>query len=246
MRYSTLIMNTTMKNGLRLRAVAIVSTGVVFICVAGLAVLFGTQFIGPEVGSAAPDRSVLENYLGLILFVTSFFSIGIHTTVLAFQSLTREKARGGVQALLATPLAPGDIWLGKSLGVFLPGLVFAVVMTVAALLVINYVYFVPYTGFIVTPWMMVSSLVAVPLVYLALSLLVHLVGLTGKPMTANVIAQVFIPVMTALMINLAIREIPNAGSWIFAVALLGTAAAMGVIVLVLCRKLTAERIVLSQ
>ncbi len=245
MKYTALVMNSTMKSVLRLRAVTAVTVGVVFICVIGLAVLFGTQFIGPEVNKTVLDRSVLENYLGLIMFITSFLSAGIHTSALAFQSLTREKARGSVQSLLATPLAPQDIWLGKSLGVFLPGLAFAVVMTIAALLAINHVYFVPDIGFVVTPWMIISTFVAVPLVYLALSLLVHLVGLIGKPMTANVVAQVFMPVMTALMINLAIREVPNAGSLLFAVILLSAAAVMGILVLMLRRKLTAERIILS-
>ena len=78
MMYTALVMNTAMKNNFRLPAVAIVSAGVVFICVVGLTVLFGTQFIRPEVNAAAPDRSVLENYLGLILFTTSIISIGIY------------------------------------------------------------------------------------------------------------------------------------------------------------------------
>lgn len=240
-----LVMNTAMKNNFRSRAVAIVIAGVVFICVVGLAVLFGTQFIRPEVSAAAPDRSILENYLGLILFTTSFISIGIYASVFAFQSMTREKARGNIQALLATPLNPGNIWLGKSLGVFLPGLVFAVVMTLAVFLAINYIYFVPGIGFIVTPWMIISCLVAVPLVYLALTLLVHMTGLTGKPGTGNVIAQIFLPVMIALMINLAVRNIPNAGSWLFTVILLGIAAIIGVIVTLIRHKLTAEKIILS-
>jgi ABC-2 type transport system permease protein len=245
MKYIALVMNTTLKNNFRLRAVAIVSAGVVFIYVIGLMVLFGTQFIRPEVNAVAPDRSVLENYLGLILFTTSFISIGIYASVFAFQSMTREKARGNIQALLATPLNPSDIWLGKSLGVFLPGLVFAVVLALAAFLAINYIYFVPDMGFIVTPWMVISNLVAVPLVYLTLSLLVHMVGLTGKPGTGNVIAQIFLPVMTTLMINLAVRDVPNAGSWLFAVILLGVAAVISIVVLIIRPKLTAEKIVLS-
>lgn len=245
MKYTMLVMNTTMKNNFRLRAVVIVITGIVFICVVGLAVLFGTQFIRPEVNAAAPDWSVLENFLGLILFITSFISIGIYASVFAFQSMTREKARGNIQALLATPVNPGNIWVGKSLGVFLPGLVFAVVMTLAAFLAINYIYFVPRMGFIVTTWMVISSFVAVPLVYLALSLLVHIVGLTGKPGTGNVIAQIFLPVMIALMINLAIRDMPNAGSWLFTVILLGMAIVIGFFVVMIRPRLAAERIILS-
>jgi len=244
MRYTALVMNTTMRNNFRLRNVAIVCAGVVFICIAGLAVLFGTQFILPQATAAAPDRSVLENFVGLILFTTSFLSVGIYASVFAFQSMTREKARGNVQSLLATPVNPGHIWLGKSLGVFLPGLVFAVAMTLVMALALNYIYIVPRMEFIITPWMIISNFIAVPLIYLLLCLLVHVVGLIGKPGTGNVIAQIFIPVMIALMINLAIRGL-NAGSWPFTIILFGIAAIIGIVILIVRPKLDAERIILS-
>lgn len=246
MRSVALVMTFSMKNNFRLTSVAVGSSGVVLICVVGLAVLFGIQFIGPEAGAPVPDRSVLENYLGLVLFTTSFISIGIYASVFAFQSITREKARGSIQALLATPLGVRDIWLGKSLAVFLPGLALSAVLTLAALLAINYIYFIPDMGFIITSWMIVSNFVAVPLVYLALSLLVHMVGLAGRPGTGNAIAQVIMPVMIALMINLAVRDMPSAGSPLFAVILLCVAAVIGIIVLMTRSMLTTERIVLSR
>jgi ABC-type multidrug transport system permease subunit len=140
------------------------------------------------------------------------------------------KVRGNVQALLSTPIEPRDIWLGKSLAVFFPGLVFAVLLTIVVFLVLNFIYFVPNTGFIVTPWMLISNLVAVPLLYLALTLLVNVIGLTGKPGTGNVISQIFLPVIIALMINLAVRDVPSAGSWLFTVILLGIAVLLGIIV----------------
>lgn len=245
MSYVSMVMKATIKNSLRLRSVVIVALAVVFICVIGVAVIFATQFIGPGVITAAPDRAHLENFLGLILFTTSFLSIGILANVNAFQSLVREKARGNIQALLATPLEPNDVWVGKSLAIFLPGLIFAAVMTIAAFLVLNYIYFVPSTGFLLTPWMLINSLAAVPLVYLAFMLLVHEVGLAGKPATANIICQVFLPVMVTLMINLAVRGVVNAGSWLFTVVLVLLALIIGITVLALRSRLTTERIVLS-
>jgi ABC-2 type transport system permease protein len=242
----SMVMQTAIKTSLRMRSVVFVSIGVVLICVIGVAAIFATQFIGPGVNVATPDQSALENFFGLILFTTSFISIGIFASVNAFQSLTREKSRGNIQALLATPLAPGDIWLGKSLAVFLPGFVFAVIMTIAAFLVLNFIYFVPKIGFILTPWMLISNLIAVPLVYLSLMLLVHEIGLAGKPTTANVITQIFLPVMIALMINLAVRDVMNAGSWLFTVILFGLALVIGFFVLKLRSTLSVERIILSQ
>ena len=246
MNYISIVMKAAIKTSFRLRSVVFVSIGVVFVCVIGVAAIFATQFISPGVNAASPDRSALENFFGLILFTTSFISIGVFASVNAFQSLTREKSGGNIQALLATPLAPHDVWLGKSLAIFLPGFVFAVAMTIAALLVLNFIYFVPEIGFLSTPWMLVSNLIAVPLVYLVLMLLVHEIGLASKPATANVITQIFLPVMIALMINLVVRGVVNAGSWLFTVALVGLAVAMGVSVLKLRLRLTVERIILSQ
>ena len=246
MSYISTVMQAAIKTSLRLRSVVIVSMGVVFICVIGVAAIFATQFISPGVNTAIPDRSALENYFGLILFTTCFISIGIFASVNAFQSLTREKSRGNIQALLATPLAPHDIWLGKSLAVFLPGFILAVVMTIAIFLVLNFIYFIPKIGFFLTPWMLISNLVAVPLVYLALMLLVHEIGLAGKPSTPNVITQIFLPVMIALMINLVVHGVMNAGSWLFTVALVGLAVVISVFVLKLRSTLTVQKIILSQ
>lgn len=245
MNAMALVMKATLKNSLRLRSVIIITASVVLICIIGTTVLLATQSIQPEMNSAAPDRSLLEGYLSLILFTVSFLSVGIYASVVAFQSMTREKARGNIQALLAAPVSPDDIWLGKSLGVFLPGLVFATVMTLAALLAINYIYFVPDMGFLVNPWMVISNFILVPLLYLAMTLLMHLLGLAGKPATGNVISQIFMPVIVTVIINLAVRNILDAGSWLFALVLLGIAAAIGALVAALRPRLSAERIILS-
>jgi ABC-2 type transport system permease protein len=173
-------------------------------------------------------------------------SIGIFASVIAFQSLVREKTRGNIQALLATPLTPADLWLGKTLAVFAPGFVFAVIMTIAVFIVINSIYFIPEIGVVLTPGMLVSSLVVVPLVYFALMLLVHEIGISARPVTANILAQLFLPVVITLMINLVTRNVINAGSWLFTVVLLGLALLIGVFVLVLRSKLTVEKIILSQ
>jgi ABC-type Na+ efflux pump permease subunit len=240
-----LVMKAAISNNLRRRDVLIVCAGVVFICVIGVAAIFTTQFIHPQVIAVAPDRLVLENFLGLILFTTSIISIGVYASVFSFQSIVREKSRGNIQALLATPLAPGDIWLGKSLAAFLPGLMLAELMTLAVFLIINTIYIIPEVGLIVTPWMVISSFIAVPLVYFTLTLLVHVVGLTSKPATANVIAQIFLPVIITVMINLAVRNIPSAASWLFTVILLGVAAIFGAVVLMIRSKITTERMVMS-
>ena len=78
--------------------------------------------------------------------------------VFAFQSMTREKSRGNIESLMATPLSVKDIWIAKSLAVFIPGMVLGEILTLAALLAVNYIYFVPKIGFIYTHWIGLEQL----------------------------------------------------------------------------------------
>lgn len=246
MRDISLIVNTSIRNNLRLKIVAIIFICIVLMCVAGIAVSFCLLLISPEMKMESPDRSKLELYLSLIMYTTSLIGLGVNLNAFAFQSMTREKSRGSIESLLATPLKAKAIWIAKSLAVFLPGLVVGEILTLITLIAINYIYFVPQTGFLITPWIAVSSFVAAPLIYLCLSLLVHLVGLTGKPATGNVIVQIFLPVIVTLMINLMLRHILDAASWPFTLANLGIAAVIAATLILLLPRLTKERIVLSR
>jgi len=246
MRDTALIIITSIRNNLRLKIALIVYIAVTIICVSGLAIAFCLFLISPAMDAGLPDVSELELYLGLIMYTTCFISVGVNLNAFAFQSMTREKSGGNIESLLATPLKVKDIWIAKSIAVFIPGLVMGEVLTLIALLTVNYTYFVPRTGFLFNPWTAVSSFLAVPLIYLCLSLLVHLIGLTGKPATGNVVVQVFLPIIITLMINLMLRHILDVASWPFALANLGIAAAIATTVIFLRSRLTRERIVLSR
>lgn len=241
----SLIMKFTIKNQLRLISTTVITLTIIFICVAGTIAIMAALILNPEMANAEPDISVLENAMGITLFCASFISIGVYTSVFSYQSLVREKARGNIQALLATPVSPQEMWLGKSLGVFLPGLIFTVIMTVAAFIITNVIYFAGETGFVFTPWIFVSNLLAVPILYFAVTMFVHIIGLVGKPVTANVIGQIFLPVMVNIMIQLAVHTSVGAGSWLFAVILLGAAAVIVVGMLPAYRNLATEKIILS-
>jgi ABC-type Na+ efflux pump permease subunit len=241
----SLVTNTGIRNNLRLKTTILILGTVTLICVAGVVLIFCIQLLGPETRTAEPDRSKLEAYLGLVLYVTSVMGIGITLNSYAFQNMVREKARGNLQALLATPLKITDIWFGKSLSVFLPGLVLGTAMAVVALVIINVIYFIPETGFLLNSWMIISSFIAVPLIFLLLSLLVHLVGLTSKTAIGNVIAQMFLPVILTLMINLLVRDLLDASKWLFTVVNLGLAVIIGIVIITIRSRLTPEKIILS-
>jgi ABC-type Na+ efflux pump permease subunit len=246
MRETYLVILNSIKNNLRLKIVLIVYIAVTIMCVLGVTIALCLFLIAPEMKTGLPDKSKLELYLGLIMYSTCFISLGVNLNSLAFQSMTREKSRGNIESLLATPLEAKSIWIAKSIAIFIPGLILGEVLALITMIAVNYIYFVPEIGFIFNPWLAVSSFLAAPLIYLCLSLLIHFIGLTGKPATGNIIVQIFLPVMISLMINLAVRNILDITSWSFTLANLGIAVLIAIIVIFLQPRLTRERIVLSR
>ncbi len=246
MREIILITIISMRNNLKSKALTIVFVCITLMIAAGLAIFFCLLLIAPAVNTSVPDRTRLELYLSLIMYTTCLICSGINLNVFAFQSMAREKSRGNIESLMATPVNVKNIWIAKSLAVFIPGMILGEILTLAALLAVNYIYFVPGIGFIYSHWIGLNSFLVIPLVYLCLSFLVHLIGLTGKPATGNVVVQVFLPIATTLMINLMLRNILDGASWPFTLAGLAIAAAIAVIVIILKSRITRERIVLSR
>lgn len=246
MREIILITINSIKNNLKSKALTIVFICITLMIAAGLALFFCLLLIAPAMNIPSPDRSQMEVYLSLIMYTTCIICLGINQNVFGFQSITKEKARGNIESLLATPLNIKKIWIAKSLAVFIPGMVLGEILTLAALLVVNYIYFVPEIGFVYTHWIGLTSFLFVPLVYLCLSLLAHLIGLTGKPANGNIIAQIFLPVVLTLMINLTIRGILNAASWPLSLANFGIAAVITIFAIFLQPRITRERIILSR
>jgi ABC-type Na+ efflux pump permease subunit len=121
MRKVWLVTTTGIKNVLRMRIVLVILIPITLICVVGIALLLCLLLIGPEAQSASPDKDLLEGYIGLILYSSTLISIGVTLNSLVFQTMVREKSRGNLAALLATPLKASEIWLGKSLALFIPG-----------------------------------------------------------------------------------------------------------------------------
>ena len=241
----TLVASTGIKNAFRIKSGMAILFSVALMCVAGVAFLMCVLLIAPEVKSAMPDRAALERHLGIILYASSLISVGVAFNSLVFQTMVREKARGNLAALMATPLKLSDIWLGKSLALFVPGMALAFVLTLLSLIVVNAVYFLPSPGFIAGWQILVDSLILVPGMYLLFGMLIHIVGLTTKPVTGNVIAQIYLPVIANVMIQLTVRDVISASSWQFVLLNLGLLLVIGITILVLKPRLSPERVMLS-
>jgi len=241
-----IITTASIKNNLKSKAVTVVFICITLMIVALLALTFSVLLISPEINKQAPDMAKLKIYLCLIMYSTTILCLGINMNVFAFQSITKEKSRGNIESLLATTLSAKKIWISKSLAVFMPGMAIGVILTSLALVAVNFIYFVPKVGFLFTRWIGLSSFIVIPLVYFCLSLLTHLIGLTGKPSSGNIVAQIFLPLSLTLMINLTVRNILDGTSWHFALASTGLAATILLIVIFLLPRITRERIVLSR
>jgi hypothetical protein len=236
----------SVKNSFSVKSAAVIWYGMAILLTAAMVVLFGILLIAPELEKISPDKAKLDVYLGVTLFSASLIGLGVNLNALGFTSMIKEKARGNIQSLLATPLGLKDIWMGKSLAIFIPGLMMGEILTLVTLIAVNYVYFIPTVGFLFNPWIAVTSFVVFPVMYLCLGLLVYLIGLTGKPVNANIIAQVFLPLYINIVIQLPLRtSFMDYTSWPFTLANLGVVLVIASIMIILQSRITKEKVVLS-
>ncbi len=189
---------------------------------------------------------ILELIIGLMVYYLPLFIL--MTFIWAFSSLPmiKEKVNGNIDSLCATTLTPKEIWIGKSMAIFLPGFVISVVSTLIVLLSINFTTIKPATGDIIMPApLMITSLLVNPLLFLGLLMFIVLYSLARNPDIA--IAPSFI-VGFGLMMGIPLGMVTgniNLTSWSFCLwNMLGTAIIWAV-VLFSSRLLTKENIVLS-
>lgn len=241
-----ILISTDIKNIFSSKSAPIIWYGLSILLVAAMVVLFGILLIGPELEKIVPDKVKLDIYLSVVLYSASLIALGVNLNSMGFTSMIKEKSRGNIQSLLVTSLELKDIWIGKSLAVFIPGFIFGELLTLATLIIVNYIYFVPTIGFIFNPWIAATCFIVFPFMYLFLGLLVYTIGLTSKPVNANIIGQVFLPVYINLVVQLVLRtSFIDYTSWPFTLINIGVALIILIIVLVLQSKITKEKVALS-
>ena len=209
---------------------------------AGISIALGLQsWLGePEAGP------VLGLFIGLVLYFLPLFILLAFVFAFASLPVTKEKANGNIETLMATPLSPRDLWLGKSLAIFLPAYVISVIAAVIVVLAVNLSAILPAAGGFVLPGSaLVLGLVINPLLFLSLLLLTILLALADNPDIA--IAPSFIlgfGLMMGMPVGLGLGWF-DIRSWSFALwYLAGTGVFFGA-VLFFSRTLTRQNIVLS-
>jgi ABC-type transport system involved in multi-copper enzyme maturation permease subunit len=210
-------------------------------CMIIIIVLSRQEWLGKE--KAGP---IFEMIIGAVAY---FLPLSVLMTFIwAFAGLTiiKEKVNGNVESLLATPLSPKEIWIGKSLAIFLPGFAISVISTLIILLAVNFIVIIPVTGNFVLPLpLILISFLINPLLFLALLLFIILFSLANNPDIA--IAPSFLigfGLMIGIPLGMATGAI-NLASWPFLFWCLGAVIIFWSIDLGLYCLLTKENIVLS-
>jgi len=204
-------------------------------------VLSRQEWLGEEAA-----RPMLELIMGLIAYFLPLFILITFIWAFASFPIIKEKVNGNIASLLATPLSPKEIWIGKSLTIFLPGFAISIVSTLIVLLAVNFIVISPATGsFVLTAPLLVTGFLINPLMFFGLLLFTVLFSLANNPDIA--IAPSFL-IGFGLMIGIPLgvaTGVINLASWSFSLWYLAGTVVIWAIVCCLSRLLTKENIVLS-
>jgi ABC-type Na+ efflux pump permease subunit len=211
---------------------------------AGAVLLIVTSPAGvPE----APDGPTASMLVGTMLYFATLLPFLVFLWVFSSAILMKEKASGHLETLLATPLSTRTLWLAKTAGIVLPGLVLAAASS--ALIAIAAAVAVrtrpDAAAFALSPALLVVCWLGNPLLLSGLGALTVILSMRAGPDAAIVPSfGLGFGLMAAVPAGTALRII-DLSSWVFASGYLGAAALEWIAVLVLARGLTKERIVLS-
>ncbi len=189
---------------------------------------------------------LLELIISLITYFLPLFILMTFIWAFASFPIIKEKVNGNIESLLATALGPKEIWIGKSLAIFLPGFIISIVSIFIVLLVINLIAIKPVTGIFFFPVpMLITSFIINPLLFFGLLLFIVLFSLANNPDLA--IAPSFIVGFGLMMgIPLGVASgVVNLTSWSFLLWYTVGAAVIWALVCYFSRFLTKEKIVLS-
>jgi len=195
------------------------------------------------VPEAAP---ALDLILGLVAYFLPFAILMAFVWAFASIQTTNEKVNGNVECLLATPLGPKTLWMGKCLAVFVPSYLISIIAFFIVLLAVNLAAILPGWGMLMLPLApLVNGLVINPLLFFALLAFIVLFSLASNPDIA--IAPSLI-IGFGLMVGIPVGLLTGAisiASWSFVLWYMVGTVSVWVLVLYLTRLLTRQNIVLS-
>lgn len=215
--------------------------GLVLIVTALNAAIVGHFAVRPAVMFGDPHA--VGEAMCLAAYFAAFVGAGMGYSVLLVVPLTRAQATGQVISLLATPVGPRRYWRARSVALWLPGLAAGVVAPLGVLVALRRLSVPATLDVALNGWLMLATFVAVPLIYVGVSLVVNAVALTASPNTGNVIGIIFYAGGSSLMGQLLTKGALTAQAfWWVNAALAAVALVAGAVVGV---RVQAERMVLA-
>ena len=191
-------------------------------------------------------KPLLELIMGLITYFLPLFILMTFIWAFASFRIIKEKVNGNIESLLATTLSSREIWIGKSLAIFFPGLIISTVSTFIVLAAINLIAIKPVTGTFFFPVpMLLTGFVINPLLFFGLLLFIVLFSLANNPDLA--IAPSFIVgfgLMIGIPLGVASGKV-NLTSWSFLLWYAIATVVLWALVYYFSRLLSKEKIVLS-
>jgi ABC-2 type transport system permease protein len=191
-------------------------------------------------------KLLLELFMGLAVNYVPLIVLFSCMVTWATDPIAKEKAKGPIESLLATPLTARAVWIGKSLAIFLPAYVIGLIATLIVILAMNLASILPATGHFVLPLPEAfTSFLFLPLLMFALILL----GVIFSLITNPVIGQTIIIFLGVLLLQV-VGQVGGRiwwllASWDYALYNLAGAALFGMIAFYLSCSLSKERIILS-
>jgi len=224
-----------------------------------VAIIIGIFTIGAAVGvplslntwlgtelSWQETKPLLELSMGLAVNYVPLLVLFTCTAIWATEPIAKEKAKGPIESLLATPLTAKAVWIGKSLAIFLPAYIIGFIATLIVILAMNLAYILPATGHFVLPLPeALTCFLFLPLLMFALISLGVIFSLVTNP----VIGQTIIIFVSVLLLQV-VGQVGGRlwwllASWEYALYNLAGAILLGTIAFYLSRSLSKERIILS-
>ncbi len=189
---------------------------------------------------------ILEFIMALVAYFIPLAVLISFIWVFAGFSVVREKVNGNIECLLATPLTPGAVWMGKCLAIFLPAFILSLIAAMLVVLVTNFIVIMPSVGqFMPAAPALLTGLLINGLLFLALLSFIILFSLAGNPDVA--IAPSFL-VGFGLMIGIPLGPATgfvNLASWCFALWYGVGTAILWLVVFYFTRLLNRQNIILS-
>jgi ABC-2 type transport system permease protein len=224
-----------------------------------VAIIIGALTVGAAVGIPIALRRWLDSgitwedakrllglFVGLTVNYVPFIALFTCMATWATDPIAKEKAKGPIESLLATPLTAKGVWMGKSLAIFLPAYVMGAISSVIVILTVNFTAILPTMHRFVLPAPeALSCFIVIPLLMFALIAVGVLFSLITNPVVGQTIVILVGATLMQVVGQVGGRIIWLLASWDWALYNLAGAALLGTIALCLSRLLTKERIILS-